>query len=238
MPQSVIRPNTSTGISKPSCGYRRVPPRPRPYGKKLRASCNSSSTPQSGLWPISITPPSTTRLNRLFDCRVNNTYSYAENNPIINIDPEGLLFFGGSSILFFRPPPTIIRPIIEPPVAGPKPPVVGPKPNVPSPGPEPGPVVIPNPDEGDPTERPWRKGGRWLVYVRCNTKLEADCEYCPERIGGKAYGGTFGEAFSYAQMDANRNLGYVGARNCQARHCQPIVCFENGRRVSCPKSGR
>jgi len=72
-----------------------------------------------------------------------NTYSYVENNPTINIDPEGLLFFGGSSILFFRPPPTIIRPIIEPPVAGPKPPVVGPKPNVRPPKPVPVPVPVP-----------------------------------------------------------------------------------------------
>ena len=42
-----------------------------PYGKKPSASCNSSSTPQSGSGPISTTLLSTTRLNRLFDCRVN-----------------------------------------------------------------------------------------------------------------------------------------------------------------------
>ena len=92
----------------------------------------------------------------------------------------------------------------------------------------------------EPKDRPWRKpGGRWQVYVRCHVKKEKNCSNCSANfIGGKAFGGTFSSAFSFAQMDANRNLGYQGARNCQARHCQPVACFENGRRIKCPKSGR
>jgi uncharacterized protein RhaS with RHS repeats len=88
-----------------------------------------------------------------------------------------------------------------------------------------------------PEDRPWRRRDRWLVYVRCHVKKEDNCKNCPDTIGGKAFGGTFGEAYARAQSDANANLGLQGAQNCQARHCNPRACFENGRKVRCPKSG-
>ena len=92
-------------------------------------------------------------------------------------------------------------------------------------------------DKVEPSERPWRKHGRWLVFVRCNVMQLCEGK-CPDRMGGKAYGQTFSDAFSFAQMDANRNLGYHGFIGCQAKHCQPIACYENGRSRPCPKSGR
>lgn len=92
-----------------------------------------------------------------------------------------------------------------------------------------------------PRERTWRtRKGRWKVYVRCNvTAFGNSCE-CPppETMGGWAYGATFSDAFASAQHDANTNLGELGKRSCYLRHCQPVACFENGRQVPCPKSGR
>ena len=94
----------------------------------------------------------------------------------------------------------------------------------------------------EPEDRPWRnKTRRWLVFVRCNVHPNKirKCETpCPDHMGGKAYGNTFSDAFSFAQMDANRNLGYHDFLGCRAEHCQPIVCYENGRSVPCPKTGR
>ncbi len=87
--------------------------------------------------------------------------------------------------------------------------------------------------------RPWRKRSRWLVYVRCIVQQEKDClGFCPATIGGKAYGATAPTAMAKAKMDAGRNLGVQGFRNCYTRHCQGVACFENGLRRPCPKSGR
>ena len=68
---SAIRPNTSTGISKRTCGYQRVLLHSKPYGKKPRASCNSLATRQSRSGSISTTLLSTT----LFIVMGNNFYN-------------------------------------------------------------------------------------------------------------------------------------------------------------------
>ena len=153
-----------------------------------------------------------------------NTYLYAEANPLRYTDPSGLLSP--------EPWPAVAEAVatatgvaastVTAVVAG----IAA--------------ALYPTP-VGDATldgNRPWRKRDRWLVYVRCNVNKQENCENCPDTIGGKAFGGTFSSAFASAQMDANRNLGDQGARGCQARHCQPVACFENDRQVKCPKSGR
>jgi len=89
--------------------------------------------------------------------------------------------------------------------------------------------------------REWReRKGDWRVNVRCHVKIfdDSQCEKCPSTVGGWANGKTFAEAFSGAQMDANENLGAIGARGCHPRHCQPVACYLKGKRVACPKSGR
>ncbi len=159
-----------------------------------------------------------------------NTYAYASNDPLRWVDPDGLFVRTAPIELLFK--------------AGPKPP--GPEPIVPvapNPGLEPAPGAQPNPPAANPDDRRWRRRpGRWTVYVRCNvTKFQQTSECnCPppKTIGGWAYGNTFADAFANAQHDANQNLGDLGKRACYPRHCQPVSCFENGRKVSCPKSGR
>ncbi|MDU9051101.1 MAG: RHS repeat-associated core domain-containing protein, partial [Candidatus Electrothrix sp. Rat3] len=148
-----------------------------------------------------------------------NLYAYVGSDPVNGIDPEGLIcgtgVCVGTSIL-------VVGAIIasqgdlEIPSSSPALPA----------------------DRILPVDRPWRKRSRWHVYVRCHGVKFGDCTDCPKFIGGQAYGGTFPDAFARAQMDANGNLGFHGFRQCRARHCQPVACFENGQRKPCPKSGR
>jgi hypothetical protein len=86
-----------------------------------------------------------------------------------------------------------------------------------------------------PSDREWRRRDRWHVYVRCNVNKQENCENCPDTIGGHAYGPTYSIANARAQSDANRNLSLQGAKNCQAKHCHAVACFENGRQVRCPE---
>ena len=154
-----------------------------------------------------------------------NTYVYGGNNPIRYTDPEGL-FFGDPASFTVTVEASVGVGVSAAALAAA---AIGS-------------AFYPSPaGEGsylNPGERPWRNGGRWLVYVRCNVNKQENCIGCPDTIGGKAFGGTFTNAFASAQTDANLNLGASGARNCQARHCQPVACFESGRKVPCPKSGR
>lgn len=162
------------------------------------------------------------------------TYSYVQDDPVGNIDPDGL-----QEIM---PPLPEILPEIIRPIEGPR---MGPGPTVGQPI-DVAPII--NPDD-----RPWRKKKRWKVYVRCNVtrydyqlagpsnpRIRTCATECPppDTIGGWGYGNTFPEANANADHDANSNLGALGKRGCYPRHCQQVACYVNGRQVPCPKTGR
>jgi len=158
-----------------------------------------------------------------------NLYAYTLNNPVNLIDTDGLLSdpTGTYTTIYkgiLTGVPTIgisgILTLVSGLVLGLPSETAGPE------------------DDMLPSDRPWRKRKRWLVYVRCNIVQDMDGCELPKRMGGKGFAGTFKDAFSHAQMDANSNLGYHGYRDCHLRHCQPVACYENGRRKPCPKSGR
>jgi RHS repeat-associated protein len=146
-----------------------------------------------------------------------NTYTYVRGSPLRYSDPEGLFDpagFGAGVVAVAGVAVSTVVAVAAGAVA----------------------VVYPSSiaNENAPSDRPWRKRKRWLVYVRCNVNMQENCQNCPPTIGGKAFGNTFPEANAFAQADANANLGWAGARGCQARHCHAIKCFENGREVRCP----
>ena len=166
-----------------------------------------------------------------------NTYAYADSNPIMRIDPTGELGFlllapalaggggaaaGGTAAAGGVSWGTVVLGALGLGVL-----MTGDTPQS---------VAVAAAD------RPWRKNrARWKVYTRCNVSKRPDCVNCPDTKGGWAYGKTFDLAVKAAQEDAGDNLGAMGARGCQARHCDPIVCFENGKKVHCPRgrpSGR
>jgi len=146
-----------------------------------------------------------------------NTYNYVRGSPLLYSDPEGLFDPTGFGVGVATAAGVAASTVVAA-AAGV------------------GALVFPSSiaNENVPSDREWRKRKRWLVYVRCNVNKQENCENCPDTIGGKAFGNTFPEANAFAQMDANANLGWSGARGCQARHCHAIKCFENGREVRCP----
>lgn len=152
-----------------------------------------------------------------------NTYAYGLNDPLSNIDSSGLFVGDPTAYAAVTKAVATATGVATSTVAVVLGGIVA--------------AVYPSSIALEPEDRPWRRPGRWLVYVRCHVKKEAHCENCPDTIGGKAYGSTFGDANAKAQSDANANLGYQGAKHCQARHCHPVACFENGQRVRCPMSG-
>jgi len=91
--------------------------------------------------------------------------------------------------------------------------------------------------EGSDIVRPWRKPSRFKVITRCAVNKQEGCE-CPDTIGGWAYGSSLRQAEKRAQSDANANLGAQGFEGCQARHCDPIACFKDGKQISCGGRGR
>ncbi|MBT3056560.1 MAG: RHS repeat protein [Candidatus Thiodiazotropha sp. (ex Codakia orbicularis)] len=147
-----------------------------------------------------------------------NTYTYAINNPLYWIDPTGEAICGG--VCVGAAIGIGARAVVQYATrhAG---------------------AAIATGMATQAMNRSWRdKKGRWKVYVRCNIESFDRCQNCPSTIGGWGYGNTFGEANSNAQHDANENLSDLSAVGCYKRHCDPVACFENGRPVRCPRSGR
>jgi RHS repeat-associated protein len=118
-----------------------------------------------------------------------NTYSYALNSPLVNVDPDGLQAIP-------LPPPPLTPPFNPSDPFNPATPV-------------PFPDLIPE----EWLDRLFRR--TYTCEVRCNVQKIDDCANCPDRVSGIGTGKTKEAACKAAQKDANSKV----PRGCYKRHC-------------------